>query len=74
LPSLYDEGWRQGVILRGRLQAHGIVLAGGDEPQVDVREHDLWIVVSQDCDLDGLDVDLDVDLSAIRQNQPGPIR
>lgn len=66
MPSLYDDGWRQGVILRARLQTYGIVLAGRDQPQIDVRDHELWIVVSQDCDLDGMNVDLDVDSVELR--------
>jgi hypothetical protein len=54
------------VFLRAHLQAHGIVLAGGDRPQVDILEHDLWIVATQDCDLDGMDPADDVDSVELR--------
>lgn len=53
--SLYEAGWRQGGLLRHRLpvtwlewsQGSGIVQRG--------TEHELWVVATQDCDLDALD-------------------
>jgi hypothetical protein len=55
LPKLYDRGWRQGTLLRAELEAHGWVVGDGDQPRVDPLQHGLWIVVTQDCDLNSLD-------------------
>lgn len=52
MPTLYELGWRQGSVVRHELPAHALVLAGGENPIDDqVRPHQLWAVVTQDCDL-----------------------
>jgi hypothetical protein len=49
-PSLYQEGWRQGALIRAPLLAHYVdVNAGATTPRSEA--HDLWLLATQDCDL-----------------------
>lgn len=49
-PSLYAEGWRRGSFLAHSLTAPAFVERDGVAHRQDV-EANLWVVVSQDCDL-----------------------
>lgn len=56
MASLYEQGWRQGTIIEATLPLDEVIL---DETagRADRRqgEHGLWVVASQDCDLDHSD-------------------
>jgi hypothetical protein len=54
MPTLYEDGWRQGTILAAHLPLDAVLLGGG-QPVRDQREHRLWAVASQECDLDQTD-------------------
>jgi hypothetical protein len=54
MPTLYEDGWRQGTILAAHLPLDAVLLGGG-QPVCDQREHRLWAVASQECDLDQTD-------------------
>lgn len=48
--SLRQRGWQQGCVLRASLQLrYSSMLDGGTEEVV--RQHDLWMIADQDCDL-----------------------
>lgn len=52
MPSLHENGWRQGAILRSALPSLTLGLdAGGALAEASSR-HGVWVVASQDCDLD----------------------
>lgn len=53
MTSLYDYGWRQGSIFNADLPLFAVVLGSSGEPEPDQSSHGLWVVASQDCDLDG---------------------
>ncbi len=49
-PKLYDEGWKQGSLIRAPLEVHSLDIKGGS--LVDRFEtFDLWLLATQDCDL-----------------------
>jgi hypothetical protein len=49
-PKLYDEGWKQGSLIRAPLEVHFLDLDEG--AVVDrVETFDLWMLATQDCDL-----------------------
>jgi hypothetical protein len=49
-PKLYDEGWKQGSLIRAPLEVHFLDLDEG--AVVDrVEIFDLWLLATQDCDL-----------------------
>src|SRR2546422_6909659 len=50
MPSLYDLGWRRGSVLRARLGAAATLVVDGVVTQVS-QEYELWMLVTQDCDL-----------------------
>ncbi len=50
MPSLYENGWRRGSILKANLAAAATVVEDGVVRQVS-QEFGLWMVVTQDCDL-----------------------
>lgn len=52
MASLYDEGWRQGGLLKAQLPLDAVVLGPDGIPARDQQEHDRWVVATQDCDLD----------------------
>lgn len=71
--SLYDSGWRQGSVLRTRLKALAIIENSGSLEPVE-QEHEVWVVVTQDCDLDFLLTDNNdplVELRPVHHNTSG---
>jgi hypothetical protein len=50
MPSLFEEGWRQGSLLKTSLTVRSYDLADDTLTQCD-QEFGLWAVVTQDCDL-----------------------
>ncbi len=51
--SLYEAGWRQGSIVEANLPLDAIVLSTvSGRPERCEGAHGLWVVASQDCDLD----------------------
>lgn len=58
MASLYEAGWRQGSIVEANLPLDAVVLgARSGLPERCEGQHGLWVVASQDCDLDQLDTD-----------------
>lgn len=51
MASLYDDGWRQGSRLTVSLPNDTVVLNTANEPSRDLKEHNRWVVATQDCDL-----------------------
>lgn len=52
MASLYQEGWRQGTVFMAGLPLDTIVLSESSRPARRQGEHSLWVVATQDCDLD----------------------
>jgi hypothetical protein len=50
-PSLHDEGWRQGSLIRESLDVHFIGVKDDGTLGDFTSTHDLWMLVTQDCDL-----------------------
>lgn len=50
--SLYHRGWRQGSVVQGALPLHSVISGHDASPEVVVEDHELWVVATQDCDLD----------------------
>ena len=58
MASLYEAGWRQGSIVEADLPLDAIVLGTvSGRPERCEGEHGLWVVASQDCDLDQSETD-----------------
>ncbi len=58
MTSLYEAGWHQGSIVEADLPLDVIVLGTvSGLPERCEGEHGLWVVASQDCDLDQRDID-----------------
>lgn len=55
MASLYDGGWRQGALLRHQLPLDSVVVDDQDQPVRESNQHDLWVVATQNCDLDVAD-------------------
>lgn len=53
--TLYDAGWRQGSRIAANLPCDYIGLDGGNIVRIQL-EHDEWILVTQDCDLNSTSV------------------
>lgn len=73
--SLYEEGWRQGSILEAVLPLDAVVLCTTSRPERLQGEHDLWVVATQDCDLDLTDVtepEPSVELRPVFREGPPP--
>ena len=51
MPSLHAEGWRQGSLVAVQLTATSVDVVAGEYTVVEAT-NDLWVVASQDCDLD----------------------
>lgn len=47
--NLHSDGWRQGSLVRATLKTH-VLDNDGKETAIEF-EHDLWLLVTQDCDL-----------------------
>jgi hypothetical protein len=56
MTSLYGAGWRQGSIVESEFPLDAVVL-GPSGPERSFGTHSVWIVASQDCDLDRVDID-----------------
>jgi hypothetical protein len=52
--TLYELGWRQGSIFRATLSHRSFGLGVEDEVRPIDLDHELWVVASQDCDLNAL--------------------
>jgi hypothetical protein len=53
MASLYEEGWRQGVIFDAELPLDAVVLDAVEKhPQRRPGTHGRWVIANQDCDLD----------------------
>ena len=57
MASLYEAGWRQGSILQVDLPLDSIVVGEAGRPERCSTNHGLWVVATQDCDLDRAEVD-----------------
>lgn len=52
MASLYEAGWRQGSIVEVELPMDSVVLGASGQPERATMPHNLWVVATQDCDLD----------------------
>jgi hypothetical protein len=53
MASVYDEDWRQGTIFEAVLPLDTIVLGESPrQPERHMGTHNLWVLATQDCDLD----------------------
>lgn len=71
--SLYQRGWRQGSIFEGVLLLHATVVNANGAPEGISVEHNLWVVATQDCDLDFADAranDPVIELRAVYTDDP----
>jgi hypothetical protein len=77
LASLHSAGWRQGSFLRHKLPADSIVAGEDGKPTRLTVEHNLWVVVSHDCDLAWADKKAETPLIELRPiytaNPPKPL-
>jgi hypothetical protein len=55
MASLHAKGWRQGSVFSAALPLTYVVVAEDGTPAARSSPHGRWVVVSQDCDLDGTD-------------------
>jgi hypothetical protein len=73
--SLYEDGWRQGSRLTASLPNDTVVLNTANEPSRDLKEHDRWVVTTQDCDLaysDPSNAEPTIELHPVFQHDPDP--
>lgn len=54
-PSLHETGWRQGSVFSADLPASSLALVEGQVQEVHTH-HPLWVMASQDCDIDAVPV------------------
>jgi hypothetical protein len=66
MASLYREGWRQGTILEAVLPLDTVGLSAAGSPERHQRDHGLWVVVTQDCDLDRVGADEAIEVIELR--------
>jgi len=57
MASLYEAGWRQGSIVEVELWRDAVVLGTSGRPERSSEPHGLWVVATQDCDLDRAETD-----------------
>lgn len=57
MASLYEAGWRQGSIVEIDLALDAVVLGASGQPERSSAPHRLWVIATQDCDLDRVQVD-----------------
>lgn len=57
MASLYDAGWRQGSIVVMELPLDAVILGDSGGPERLSMPHGLWVVATQDCDLDRAESD-----------------
>jgi len=57
MTSLYEAGWRQGSIIQVDLPLDAIVVGESGWPERTSTNHGLWVVATQDCDLDRAEID-----------------
>lgn len=75
MASLYEAGWRQGSILEAVLPLDAVGLGSTGRPERLQGEHGLWVVATQDCDLDLTDVtksEPSVELRPVFREGPPP--
>lgn len=73
MPSLHENGWRQGSVFQADLAAVAYVDDGGQSVQ-QVLSFDRWIVVSQDCDLataDSVSNEAAIEIQPVFPGNPG---
>ncbi len=68
MSSLYRSGWRQGSIFTANL----VCLFIGEDHAPQIETFDEWLVVTQECDLDGADVAASEPLIELRPIYPNP--
>lgn len=71
MPTLYEAGWRRGSVLSAALTTSCAVVEDGHVVERRVQ-HDLWLVVTQDCNLATLDVNASdpvVELRPVRTSE-----
>lgn len=66
MATLYDADWRQGSYLRHSLTMSDVLTNSSMGVVTRSTEHDLWMVVTQDCDLDGVDESDELPLIELR--------
>lgn len=66
MASLYGDGWRQGSIIEVDLPLDAIVLGDSGRPERASTDHGVWVVVTQDCDLDRAERDAPVPVVELR--------
>ena len=57
MASLYEAGWRQGSIIQVDLPLDAIVIGESGRPERSSTDHGLWVIATQDCDLDRAETD-----------------
>lgn len=60
------DGWRQGSIIEVDLPLDAIVLGDSGRPERASTDHGVWVVVTQDCDLDRAERDAPVPVVELR--------
>lgn len=66
MTSLYEDGWRQGTIFEAELPLDALILGPRNEPEPRRGLHGLWVIATQDCDLDVADVSEDEPIVELR--------
>jgi hypothetical protein len=75
VPSLYESGWRQGSVVRCDLATHATIVENDEVRQVVSGNHNLWLIVTQDCDLHRLQLTNNqpkVELRPLLVGEPAP--
>jgi hypothetical protein len=57
MASLYEAGWRQGSIFEMALSLDAIILGVSGRPERSSVPHGVWVIATQDCDLDRAEAD-----------------
>lgn len=73
MASLYEAGWRQGSIFVASLPFDAVVLDASGQVVRQQRDHDRWVVASQECDLDLTEADDErptIELRAVHTYNP----
>ena len=75
MASLYGSGWRQGSIVEFGLPLDAVVVGTSGCPERSLGTHGLWVVATQDCDLDRADAgdpDPGIELRPLFTREPPP--
>ncbi len=73
--SLYDDGWRQGTVFAAELPLDAVVLSAAGRPERRTAGHGLWVVATQDCDLDQTEAanpEPNIELRPVYTDDPPP--